>query len=251
MAILGYLRGCSIVFGVALLVGWSVAPESARKRAGWPADDAGLINGTVLYPNGEPVDAATVYAGPFGRPIGLAFPRVQTNQAGEFAIRIPPSWFGRNFVAAEKVDEDYPDMGNQFYANGKFHVVTLTARHPATTVTIRLGPKAGVLTGTVTDAITGSALNPCTALQYAASTNFLAGTGLVMAKYRLLLPSNTGIFMKVALDGYSPWYYPSTAMKSAAKPIRLGPAEERTINIRLKPDSRHARLGCAPPLFVR
>lgn len=226
-----------------------VVLQPGRSPARQAYADAGVISGTVFYENGMPVKGATASAVPLGRPIGAIIPHADTDSAGHFAIFIPESWFGKFAVTAKKEDEDYPEM-NQFYSNGKFQTVMLTERHPTATVTIRLGPKAGVLRGTVTDRITGSPLIPCTDLRYAASSNFLRGTGLVTSKYRLLLPSNRGIFVKVWLDGYQPWYYPGTANKSEAKPIRLGPGEEQITNIRLQPDRKYANVGCPAPLFV-
>lgn len=223
----------------------------AGVRPALAQSDEGLISGTVLYESGHPVKGATAYAVPLGRPMGAIIPHADTDQAGHFAIFIPDSWFGKFAVVAKKEDEDYPDTSKQFYSNGKFQTVTLTARHPSATVTIRLGPKAGVISGTVKDAVTGSPLNPCTDLRYAASNNFLRGTGLIISKYRLLLPSDRRIYMKAWLDGYRPWYYPGTMDKSKATPIRLGPAEEQTLNILLQPDGRYSDAGCPAPLYVR
>ena len=83
-------------------------------------------------------------------------------------------------MGAEKLDEDYPDMSSQFYSDGKFVTVVLTSRHSAADVSIRLGPKAGVLVGTVADAVTGAPLNPCVELIRASEpNNFMGGSGLV------------------------------------------------------------------------
>lgn len=229
----------------------SVFLRPARTSAQQAYADVGVISGTVVYENGKPVKGATASAEPLGRPMGAIVPHADTDRAGRFEIRIPRSWFGKFAVTAKKEDEDYPDTSKQFYSNGKFQTVILTERHPTADVVIRLGPKAGVLSGTVTDAVRGSPLNPCTHLRYAASSNFMSGTGLITPKYRLLLPSNRGIFIKVSLDGYRPWYYPGTTNRAAAKPIRLGPGEEQILNIRLQPDRKYAHVGCPAPLFVQ
>jgi hypothetical protein len=103
----------------------------------------GLIYGIVTYQDRKPVKGATVYATPLGRPIGAIIPHADSDETGYYAIRIPRSWFGR--FPAKKEDEDYPNMSWQFYSDGKFQTVTLSASHPETNVIIRLGPKAGVL----------------------------------------------------------------------------------------------------------
>jgi hypothetical protein len=90
----------------------------------------------------------------------------QSPQKGHFAIRIPRDWFGEFAVIAKEEDEDYP--GWPSYNHRKFELATLTVSQPTATVTIRLGPKAGVLIFTVADAITGAPLNPCVQLTWQA-----------------------------------------------------------------------------------
>lgn len=172
-------------------------------------------------------------------------PHTETDASGHFVIYIPRSWFGEFAVTAKKESEDYPDTSMQFYSDGKFETVTLTSPHPSATITIRLGPKAGVLLGTVTDALTGSPLSPCVELRRAAEpNNFLSASGLVKPKYRLLIPSETGVLIEISLDGYRSWYYPGTAKKLAAQAVLLKPGEEKTVDIRLQPDPAATKAGC-------
>lgn len=238
---------CWLIGTIAALATSPASRQSAQQQH----VDTGLIDGTVVYRDGKPVNGATAYAEPLGRGLGIAIPHDQTNEAGHFTIQIPVSWFGEFAVTAKKEDEDYPEM-NQFYSNGRFQTVTLTLQHPAATVTIHLGPKAGVLQGAVTDAVTGAALNPCVELRRASNPgNFLSGSGLIHRHYRLLIPSDAGVFVKIWLDGYEAWYYPSTIIKSAARAIRLKPGEERTLNISLRPDAQAIGTGCPAPLWIQ
>lgn len=245
------MAACWLMSMIAALVPLT-SQQSARQHADSQHAEAGLIDGTVVYSDGKPVNAATAYATPLGRPLAAIIPHDKTNEAGHFAIRIPASWFGRFAVTAKKEDEDYPEM-NQFYSNGKFQTVTLTLRDPHATVTIRLGPKAGVLLGAVIDAVTGAALNPCVELRRASNPgNLLSGSGLIHRNYRLLIPSDAGVFVKIWLDSYEAWYYPGTVVKSAARPIRLRPGEERTLNISsLRPDPQATNTGCPAPLWIQ
>jgi hypothetical protein len=113
------------------------------------------------------------------------------------------------------------------------------------TVTILLGSKAGILVGTVADAINRTPLNPCVDFRRASDpNNFLSGTGLVSAKYRVLVPSNQDVMMKIWYDGHLPWYYPGASNKSEAKPLLLKAGEERILNIRLRPGNNSAEAGC-------
>lgn len=238
---------CWLTATVAALAVSPASRQSAQHNV-----DTGLIDGTVVYPDGRPVNGATAYAEPLGRGLGLVIPHDQTDRAGHFTIHVPVSWFGKFAVTAKKEDEDYPPQMSQFYSNGKFQTVTLTLQHPAATIMIHLGSKAGVLLGAVTDAVTGAALNPCVEMRRASNLgNFLSGSGLIHRHYRLLIPSDAGVLVKIWLDGYEAWYYPGTVVKSAARPVRLKPGEERTLNISLRPDPQATSTGCPRPLWIQ
>jgi hypothetical protein len=241
------LLGLLIV--VIALNSWASKPKSVKAA---PSErDRGLIDGIVTYEDRRPVKGATVYAQPMGRPMFGITPHADTDETGYFAIHISPSWFGKFAVGAEKLDEGYLNLTNQFYSDGKFETVTLTTRHRNATVIIRLGPKAGVLLGTVTDAVTRAPLKPCVEFRRAENpNNFLSANGLVKPRYRLLVPANTGILMKISLDGYKPWYYPGTVDKSAGQPFSLKPAEERNVDIQLQPDKGATENGCPKPIGV-
>lgn len=201
--------------------------------------NTGLIDGTVVNEEGNPVKGATVTAFPTDRGFAGKLPHADTDETGHFAIH--GLWWGEYAVSGMNEDEDYPDVSGAFYS-GQSHPLRLTAQHPAATVTIRLGPKAGVLLGTVTDAATGAPLNPVVEFRWVSHPNyFLRGTGLVKAKYRVLVPSDTDVTMKVWLDGYQAWYYPGTVDESASTSLRLEPGQERTLDIQLQLDNTGAK----------
>ena len=182
-----------------------------------------------------------------GPPFMGIIPHAATDERGHFAI--PHLWLSKYAVGAEKLDEDYPNMTMQFYSDGKFDTVTLTSRRSAASVSIRLGPKAGILTGTVADAVSGAPLNSCAEFRRAKQPgNFLSGTGLVNAKYRMLVPSNTDVLMKVWYAGHKPWYYPGTTAKAQSRPVNLKPGDEAKLDIRLEPDSKAQPEGCGMPV---
>lgn len=224
---------CAQQAGVSILAAADVGP--------------GAIEGSVLYGNGSPAIGATVYSQPMDRGMAGIIPHAKTDEAGHFSI--PNLWLGKFAVGAEKLDEDYPNMTMQFYSDGKFETVILTSAHSAATVSIRLGPKAGILMGTVADAVTGTPVNPCVEFRRAKEpNNFLAGTGLINAKYRVLIPSNTDVLMKVWYEGHKPWYYPGTTSKAQTRPVNLKPGEETKLEIRLEPDSSSQAEGCGMPV---
>jgi len=172
-------------------------------------------------------------------------PHAATDETGHFAI--PQLQLGKYAVAVEKLDADYPDMSKQFYSDGKFETVFLSARHAAGDVTLRIGPKAGVLMGTVADAVAGSPLRACVELIRASEpNNFLSSSGLIKPNYRLLIPPNAGVLVKMWLDGYKPWYFPGTVDKSESRPVHLKPGEVVTLDIRLQP-GKNAEGSCPMP----
>ena len=210
--------------------------------------DLGSVNGTVTNEEGKAVAGATVYANPIDRPIIGIVPHSETDATGHFAIHGLP--WGRYGISAKKEEDGYPGMLFEFFArNHATQKVTLGPDNPTTTVTIRLGPKAGKLTGTVTDAVTTAPLNPCVEFRWASDpSNSLTGSGLVNAKFSVLIPSTTDVLWKVWLDGYKPWYYPGTTDKSMATSLRLQPGQAKAVTIKLQPDTTAEKTGCGMPV---
>jgi hypothetical protein len=201
------------------------------------------IEGTVIYEDGRPANHATVLAFPTDRGMAGKVPSAYTDELGHFHIK--HLWLGKFAVTASKEDEGYPDTSNGFYSDGKVDRTTLTSFLQAATVTVLLGPKAGILVGTISDAVNGAPLNPCVDFRRASDpNNFFSGTGLVNAKYRVLVPSDRDVMMKIWYEGHLPWYYPGESNKSAAKSLRLKPGEEKNLHIRLQPGNNSAEAGC-------
>jgi hypothetical protein len=237
----------TVVLSLAASIPLILFTPSSRKAVAKAKDDRGQIAGFVTYEDEKPVKGATVYAVPLGRPMVAILPHAETDETGHYAIPISRSWFGKFAVAAKKEDENFPDMSDQFYSDGHFQTTTLTTKHPSQSIFIRLGPKAGVLTGTVRDAITGATLYPCLELKRA-NGNFLSGSGLIKANFLVLIPSETEVSVKMWLDGYKPWYYPGTDEESRSAPMRLRPNEQKTLGILLQPSESDSQLSCGMSL---
>lgn len=233
---------------VPLLVGAVLCscarPPTVRVVA---ADGPGRIEGIVIYEDGRPAEGATVSARPLDRALGAKVPSADTDELGRF--QISRLWLGKFAVTAKKEDEGYPDTGSGFYSDRKVPPITLSLSHLSATDTILLGPKAGILTGTVADAVSGTLVDPCVDFHRASDANsFLSGTGLVNAQYRVLVSPDHDLIMKIWHGGYLPWYYPGTNNKSEAKPLRLKSGEERILNIRLQQGTDASDAGCNSPL---
>lgn len=214
----------------AELVSHPTYPASVLERRG-------MVDGTVLNETGQVYPGATVYAQPTVPFMGI-FPQSKADAAGHFAITL---WLGRYFISAGNKEDGYEADGGAFFTRGHtLQEVTLSAEHPSATVTVRTGPKAGILTGTVIDAVTGSPLNPCTEFRWASElSNFSSGTGIVGPKYRTLVPPDTDLVWMVWADGYKPWYYPGTTHQSAVRSFRLAPGQSKRVTIRMQPGNRH------------
>jgi hypothetical protein len=206
-------------------------------------DRIGSIEGVVTYEDGVPVRGATAYASPADRPIVGFVPHADTDENGHFVIE--RLWLGEFRVSAKKEEEGYPELAFAFHV-GMTKEVALTESNPTARVSLRLGPKAGIVTGTVTDAATGILLYPCAELWWRAKPQIsVGGTGLVSHEYRVLIPSNTDVMLKVSVDGYQTWFYPDVADEASAKAIGLKPGEELRLDIQMQPDSRTV-VGCRP-----
>lgn len=223
------------------------AQQGSKPTPAQAEEAKGVIQGTVTYEDGNPVNGATVYASAmFGLGAGI-MPNAKTDETGHFAIL--HLLLGKYAVTGEKQDEAYPRMVDRFYNSDKFETVTLTSQHFTAGVTIRLGPKAGVLVGTVADALTNAPINPCTEFRRAKEpNNRVVGIGLVTAKYRVLIPSNTDVLMKVWYEGHKSWYYPGTMDKTQSQPLNLKPGKEKELDIRLEPDPNAPPERCGMPV---
>jgi hypothetical protein len=69
--------------------------------------------------------------------------------------------------------------------------------------------------------------------------NFLRGSGLTNAQFRILVPSDTALKMVVSLDGYQDWVY-GVDGGTGGKALFLHPGQQEILAIRLKrtPPSR-------------
>jgi Carboxypeptidase regulatory-like domain len=203
------------------------------------AQDYGSISGTVVDESGKSVQGASVYAHPMDRPMASIIPHATTDGSGSFTISMLD--YGRYSVSAAKPDEGYPELYLAFYAGlrASLPVVRLSAKHQFASVALTLGSKAGILTGTVADAVTGKPLNANVEFRWALEPrNFLRGSGLTNAEFRILVPSNHPVTMVVSLESYENWRY-QTDKSPLKNAILLRPGEELHLDIRLWPsDSR-------------
>ena len=140
--------------------------------------------------------------------------------------------YGRYSVSAKKPEENYPPLHYWFYSPRKQPEVDVSEINKDVTVDLILSLKAGVLVGTVADSETGT---PIDANVYFCSTTdsrrAISASGWTNAKFRVLVPSDTPVLMKVSRPGYEDWFY---TREGVIVPIQLGPDETLNLEIRLK-----------------
>ena len=210
-------------FSVRISLGFAFAVSFCVVCA---AQGTGAIRGKVTDQNGMAVMAAKVNVLPLNtRAEGSGVRYVETNAEGRFVMdRL--AW-GKYLVFAMKEDAGYPDMEPSFYsADIRIPVATITPAAPITSVSIRLGTKAGILEGSVSDAITGAPVPAIFRLVRTANTKDWLSTSRPSA-YRVLIPSLTGVSVSVTAPGYKRWTLP--------KPIKLRPGAGLHLDIRLVP----------------
>jgi hypothetical protein len=197
--------------------------------------DNGSVHGTVVDDGGTPVKGATVYAQPLDRPMAGIIPHNISDESGSYSISKLD--FGRYSVWAAKPDEGYPELNFAFYTgfHAKLPVIKFSAQHQSATVVLHLGKEAGILKGTVADAVTGKPLNANVEFRWVSEPqNFLSGSGLANAQFRILVPSDAAVTMVVSLAGYENWSY-ITDKGSVSNAVLLLPGEELNLDIRLQP----------------
>jgi hypothetical protein len=196
----------------------------------------GRITGTVINEEGDPIQGAQVWAQVADRPIIGALRFVESDANGKFEInRLEFETF---HVFAKKEDDKYPDIGSSFYGESPSPTVTLSSQKPVSDLTVKIGPKAGVLAGTVSDKVTGKPIGAGFMLRRAKNPANLLSTSQA-SHYRLLLPAETDITLEVSADGYKTWRYTDPSDSSGPGLIRLSSGTERDLDIELQPTPEH------------
>src|SRR5579864_6287891 len=116
------------------------------------AQQPGVVGGVVIDEKGSPVAEAIASVEPLGMQMGTAIPQAEADKEGRFLIEHLA--LASYKVFAKKVSADYRDTSFAFYSNHSFSTVTLTASAPSADVILKIGPPAGILQGSVTDAAT-------------------------------------------------------------------------------------------------
>jgi hypothetical protein len=190
----------------------------------------GVIQGVVLGEGRRPVAGAKVHAELKGVPMAKAIRYVESDQNGLFLIdRLD---FGNYYVGAMKEGEGYGSSDSSFFNDNPSPMAQITAQHRSADVVVNLGPKAGTLTGTISDALTGKPIPAGFDLAQVKDRSKWMSTS-VAPNFRVLIPSSKEIDVKVSAPGYESWVYPDPTIPSQV--LRVGPGSEMHLDIKLKP----------------
>ena len=221
------LRAFALFLGIATLVSFGVVATSSAKQ------QYGTISGTVLDRQGATVAHAKVTAN-FVCVTPCVKTRIldQTDSDDQGRYEFKRLEYGRYSVSAEKAEENYPELYSSFYSLEAQPEVDVSEANQNVTLDLVLKIKAGVLVGTVAD---GETENPMDAnVEFRSTTDSrrgITGWGLTNARFRVLVPSDAPVLMKVSKPGYEDWFY---TRNGVIVPIQLGPDETLSIEIRLK-----------------
>lgn len=210
---------------------------------------AGTISGTVLDEHGVPEKHLTLeYLDIDGGPFLGVIPQTETDENGHFSFKInvtrneDGTLSGGRWEVRPRYDSSrtgyYPPDRTRFYRterNFNAQKIEVTPEAPNAIIEIRLGTRAGVLIGKVTDGMTGHPIEPYATIKIAWASDptvwFGGNTIEKSGKYRLLVPPDTELTLSaVTMRGYKPYQYQGV--------ISVGSGQDRVLDIQLQPEDR-------------
>lgn len=197
----------------------------------------GKIEGIVLDEQGRPVKNIGIHA--VLERTGMHMPSANSDDDGRYLISgLEPGTYD---IFGESDRDAYPDTAMSFYSTSEPLKVRLEGDEPSATLVLGLGPRAGILTGTVVDQFTGRAVlsrynahfilkrlsNPDESIEITNPPTF-----------RLLIPPGVQVTLDVAADGYKPWFYADPSNPAEHLPLRLESGQEVPLVVTLQPSSK-------------
>jgi hypothetical protein len=205
----------------------------------------GTISGMVLDDHGQPFKGAQVctYGSPAGRS-GANMARgkcrlaATTDELGQFRIdHVAMGTFG---VEPITPDEDYIDFGLDPAGYYFGEIVTVTPNQSATTIVLKLGPKAGKLLLSVTDKVTGQPIVGDYGLSWTIfpgpPSKVITGREIVREGERIVrVPSGKYLDVTISTLDYKPWHYQDPSDPSRPAFIYLQAGEDKELLVELEP----------------
>ena len=220
-------------FRIATLVGLSIAPTPAQTRL-----PPGIIQGTVVDINGQPVEGVLVIARQQNPQINGVGRQAWTDSAGRFSI---PYLAPNQYRLETRKDKDgYANSAFPIQTHIEVPIAEITALSPTATVQIHLGPKAAYITGSVTDASTGQIIASVRLRIWKWTDGADRDAEWLMSgqngnEYGVLIPPNKEVGLAISAPGYETWTYCGDSGGTTPTPLNLSSAATKTINVRLRP----------------
>lgn len=192
----------------------------------------GQISGAVINEYGTPIDKARVWidVAASGNLHNSQF--ADTDEHGRFEFR--GLKLRRFVIAAEKPEDGYPDPRLSIYRPAPTEVI-LTKDMTSADMTLQVGPKAGVLTGTLRDKTTGKIIVGGFSLTRVDDPKVAVGMSGA-AEFRLLLPPGTDVILEASAPGFKSWFYPGSPDLASAVPLHLESDEHQELDIEMEPE---------------
>jgi hypothetical protein len=190
---------------VLMVVSGTLIAQSPAKRV------EGEIKGIVIDQNGGPVSGATVYAVPQGLVLDDVTPRsVKSNRNGRFDFRGGLEL--RPYKLYTRKDADgYLNPFDAFYGDGNSAVeVALSPKHPSSTVTVKMGKQAAVISGKVFDVQSGAPLKAYVGLTDEEGNGHSV---VVDGDYNLVVPSEKNVHLVVTVIGTRHPFVPVSSLR--------------------------------------
>src|SRR5215469_2359756 len=220
---------CSVTRGVAMrrtiLV---VAFSLVLTHSFLTAQTTGHISGTVIAEDGTVVDhmkvSSSVTSGNT-RSINCVVP-----VDGEGHFQIEDVKFGSLDIFAVNEEEGY-SIGNQ----SPGVKVSVTPENPSPFLTIRLRPRGGILIGSVTDKLSGKAVDDAN-INYITIDNGGGGGSqrIWSGQFSMTVPTENSLLVYVSANGYKGWVY-TDASNPGQPVIKLASGERKVLDIELEP----------------
>ena len=207
---------------------------ASRIIASEAADDLGVIRGVVVNESRNPVAGATVFietAPVLGMVAEGSLRAANTDDTGQYMFDRLKS--GTYRVYAMKESEGYPNPSFDFWGNGL--IASAQVSHESTTLDVLLviGPKAGSISGSISDSDTGKPIQASIRLWRTRNPEHYVAMS-IESKYNVLVPPNAEIDFEVKAQGYHTWRYLQDGPSRDRKSLALRSAEQLAVDCRLQ-----------------
>jgi hypothetical protein len=211
------------------VLGFSQAPETSATR--------GKVLGKVLNEQGQPVVGAKVFLTLSDNAPHIGGIRHSLTD-GDGLFSIPDLAFAVYRVDTEAETEGFAHTYWAFYTAGLPPVtVALTSKAPVADLVLIVGPKAGMITGSISDAVTGNPLHANFHL-WRIKDSHSSLEQSAPSEFQVLIPPNVEVGISVQAPGYHEWYYPGTPdAASLASHLVLRSGQKMAIDVRLLPNA--------------